>query len=1283
MRSFGVITDNMTARMSNDQRFRRDSGGPDEADQRPAGLNGAAALFAPLSDPTLWPRKVSNAPKAKPEAVTTLRPNAHQKHPQCYRTQSGGDLGPYIRWLVALRLLLRLCDREHQHWPWHEFCQHHENTAHKTLVARILREARHGEDLEQLEADFYAAFRPDRSGWKAPGRYLVGRVFECMLAALSGALGRTQPLPWHRFFEVRNLVPDESITVQTLYRFEQWLRHEIHPPSDSLGHLECEYLLLGRPRGSMGRRQQLRDVCEKLTSSDPSRSVVNVFTAANRTGLRAFATSVLCRLHRLRGLRLKHHRDAPGLIYVPLFEKSNGLKRVTREEVSAHLRKCFGLPVKDPDPLRGSPNLAWEVAELRRALSTYPTVVVFDTIEVNEGPQGAIHDYIQDSQWEDYIRALVQPAYDVLRQSGLAYPSRFLVLSNRELSGLFPWASMQEKLESAEYGAGRTLLESPDVLQPALKRQSRRMGAKLSENAMHQVYTREQAKLDLVFKTPALGGDPTEADLTMASLLSEGDLRDVLVGSMSQGAARAEVRTRLVHRWIERHARSDDAASALVLVLMIAASIDGLRLPTLARTVRRWLKVTRIKSDLAQGLEKLTRDVVSSPDFHCPLMDRFPSLLVYRIDPDTPGVGEDQRRFELVDTEASQDPIDAADRRLLDLRLHDMRQMLQEVISASDREPHDGWLGSVEPTWLGMTRSALWSSINFVLGEEALRQATSQARNLDSRDLISPYVHRRMVHAIYHGLVNQSHEERRPAERADAPEGEPSWGVQSATKRYRLLYVFLYRNCIERAPDWMLGRSFARSELRFELLQIFIAPTLVRPLGAMEPGSEQELERLRTQLAVRRDINERDVPVYLDILEAIGRAAYDSGRHGIARLVAGEAERLMAAVWRAGPPPNGAAQRTGSDGGTLATLRDEIDVVEVLLKRMRASAEAADTGQTRPLVLSFARGLDALAFLKLRIDSLQAQRELDEAKRLCLDWLRAHVKAPADLLRFGERFDAPSKVEQASDSGHKATFERMLEGHVHTLLGACADSRAAEALADLLSRVGEILATEADSQSDWRLAGTEFMNAYAVYWIADRIRSGAGGYTGNTRWPTMSARPVRYYVRVSLKVARVIAQGALPQTPAWHCALHFFSHARDRLDAYTRHLFHWPRERLAMLLLMAASSRVWHEITGAPQKGGGTNPQDADGLQASLGYIAHAESLAIELGLQKVLCYRVLFERVKTGRRLLELDSMANAPLRLLIERDLDVLSRMAKGNPFWSELVRRQQNAMQEAGQA
>lgn len=1234
------------------------------------------------------------APLERLEEWETWREDADSDLALCLDGTTG-ELGPYIRWLVALRLLLQLLYPEHRQMPWQGF--------QATLPARAMKALRDfvvghaaGHEAVIMKADFNSAFRRDKNQWKLPGKYLAGRVLELVLEALNRKLSKPVPITSHAFLAVRNGSARGLSPRQMIQRFEQWLEHDIHGPADDLAELQCELLLTGSDGVRRdGRGDQLRRIATHLSEPQSDHQpVINIYAPSNRTGLRALATRVLYDQHRLRS-DPAGSAVAPKLVYIPICEDSDGRPRSTRSTVLRKLRNCFSMDQPSDEGPHGAPNLAREVAELRRALSIYPTLIVFDAVEINGGPNGAILDYIQDAHWEDFLRALIQPDHKEMRRLDRPYPSRFVVLSNRALSGLKPWTVMQEGFKPPAFeGASRRLLEEPESVEPELEEQRRQLNAMTRGGGLHRVYTRDKSKLDLMFLSPAFAGAPTEGDLTFAGLLPEDDLRDVVVRSVHALVDRRVLRSRLVHCWLDLHAGSDDKTCVLVLVLMVVASVDGLRITTLARSVARWLQLIPAESRAAAArMERMVRECSEvNPIERSRLFKAFPGLLVHRVEEAAPTQEDTQRRFELVDTElfAANDVVGMLDRRLVDIRLTDVRQLVHDTLSAPASAPHPDQTARTargklqEPSWLGMDRGRLWATINQAIGEEAMRQATSQLRHMDSRALSSPHVHRRMVQTIYHGLLSYGHDaggDLGPDERADQDPGTPSL---EAAKRFRLLYTLLMRDCVEDAPHWALGRGLARSELRFQLLRMFLAPVLSDPMNLAPPGSRQERINLQRELEHRRDIHERDSAVYLDLLEALGRSAYDTGRHSIVELLVKEAERVL----KARPLP-AALDRSPGVGNLddaawhLMAIDRELHQLEATAAQVRQWVERANAGVGRKMP-QFAR--EHFSFLKLRIDSLQSRRLLDDAQRACLKWLDHHAPELPDLSLIGNGFRMPSG-EDAVSSSAKREFDAILRNHVDEAFRRYgSDNRMLEAMADILSRLGEILATRADSRSDWRDARPEFLNAYGVYWIADRLRSGAVEFGDLLRWPKVSARPMRYYIRVSLKIARIMADNARPGSAAWCCSREFFAHARDRLDVYSRHLFRSPRERLAMLLLLAACARVWHEIQGeaaAAAPGVHEAPRLHDSLLASLAYVREAESLALELGLPKVVSYRVFFERIKTVRRLIEAAGPDDSALRRLWAMDLGVLDRLSEGNPFWAELVTRQRKAERPGAEA
>lgn len=247
-----------------------------------------------------------------------------------------------------------------------------------------------------------------------------------------------------------------------------------------------------------------------------------------------------------------------------------------------------------------------------------------------------------------------------------------------------------------------------------------------------------------------------------------------------------------------------------------------------------------------------------------------------------------------------------------------------------------------------------------------------------------------------------------------------------------------------------------------------------------------------------------------------------------------------------------------------------------------------------------------------------------------------------------------------------------MQQEVDRVLKTHPDGRDRAAVADMLFRLGEIEASHADAHAQWQNQTAPFVLAYAVYWVADGVRAGNAVDDHSVRWQKVSARSVRYYIRVTLKLARILTTGSQPGSCAHACALAYYLHARRMMDVYTRHLFRLPRERLAMLLLMAAATRVWAEIVGDVDAAG----SDVIHLQASLAYLRQAEALLIELGLTDAIAFRFYLERIKTQKRLAQSASPDAAFFLQQARRDIKTLRRLSDGNAFWSPLASRQKVA-------
>lgn len=706
------------------------------------------------------------------------------------------------------------------------------------------------------------------------------------------------------------------------------------------------------------------------------------------------------------------------------------------------------------------------------------------------------------------------------------------------------------------------------------------------------------------------------------------------------------------------------------MLKLVCCSINGLRLSTLRRCLTCWLELVGRHLTTAQA--EALRSFATQGRLQA-LADRYPQLVVLNRDEDVEAIGLRQRRFELqAFPDAEDTPVSADDDRpLLDVRLEALRElMFAEIIRG---QPEGAGDGATNP--LHRPRGE-WEMINLVLAEEALRQATTQLRNMDGHELATPAVYRRLVQCVYHGLLSHAYDDRTAHGAARAQPTLPSFTLPAEPfRRFRYLYAFVFRHCIESAPEWTLSRGFVRSEMRFLLAGMFANPRwgveLLAGLHAMN-ATQRRLRHgrdLMLSVSYSRLLGTaasawilRENVLQTDILEALARSAYDTGRHGFAR-------RLAHFVQHQRRTPGARAAASASGTALLGPATASHDSLQSQLSHIAASIgalhELLGEASTRTPPGLQHDPVDH-AFEKLMVDSRLARTHYAAARHMCLRWLAAHGLDCTAFEGIGALYGQPAGHGQ----GAKATFENaVLVPLVEQVRRTGASTRDRIALADMLSRLGQCTAGMTDDlpQPTDRLEA--FLSAYALFWIADRVRSNASGVDDSLAWPRVSSKAMRFFIRVSLKIARLLAEGAETHAARHQDALAFYAQARRRMDVYASHLFRLPRERLAMLLLMASATRVWAEL-GGPQADPECRLAD---LGASLDYLQQAEALLFRLGFPDALARRFFFERAKTYRRLAACRGPRHGAVEhALFLRDRDALRVMSADDAFWSRLAAR-----------
>lgn len=1230
-------------------------------------------VFWPIDegvDDWLEPMKVQRQQAGDERCLMLGRPR------ECFVDERNGDLGPYLRWLVALRLLLRHANGGRS---WHalqtKYAREHRMSARKLLSPLLQLEPR------GLGKPFDSAFGHDpKNLWRTAGRYTQGRLFDAIVEALNSAFPNRVPIDRGSFLEVRNLRDGEVLESRTFGQFEHWLRNGVHPPNDDLGALMCEELLRSPKRRSGGGNvedvgDQVDHVVRLLSRPNTPHPVVNVHARNGWTGLRAFATAVLDALVTARG---QGDADSPlGLIYLRLSRSSDLGDVPSPASVVRTLRRAFGLPIEHAPEGASRPFDAHsELLPIRRALTMYRTVLVVDGVAHSEGPLAELFDTLRDSHWPELLRILIQPHAATLAQGAGRYPSRMLVLSSHPVSHLQPWMAATLPMAEVPDGVDARALLTPDSARgQRLTRLAQRLGARVSSEGLHQLFPLDEMQRQALYGSFKPHQIPTELDLALASLHGAEDLRAMRQLHQTDGGVDVvPLRRMQLSRWMHALALQPQGFVDQLVLKLVSCAVNGLRLSTLRRCLRHWLELVGRHLEPAQAHQ--LRNFATEGRLES-IAERYPQLVVLSRDADVEAIGLRQRRFELQTFPNAEDtPLTAEDDRpLLDVRLESLRElMFAEIIRD---QPDGAWDTASNPL---LRPRGEWELINLVLAEESLRQATSQLRNMEGHELGTPSVYRRLLQCVYHGLLSHAYDDRSVNGAVLVQPTLPAFTLPSEPfRRFRYLYAFVFRHCIEAAPQWTLSRGFVRSEMRLLLAGMFANPRwgveLLANLHAM--GGSQRRLRYGRDLLVSVSYGRlvgtastawilRENVLQTDILEALARSAYDTGRHSFARRLAQFVQHRRrtpdvlgsAAAERAAPTvPPGPPAWAETLQGRISSIAASISALRDLLGE--ASTRTPPGMQHDPV---------DHAFEKLMIDSRLARTHYAAARVMCLRWLGAHGLDCTGFEDLGARY--PELGALAVGQVAKTVFEsQVLTPLVERVHRAGATTRDRVALADMLSRLGQCVAGLTDDAPPSSDRLDAFLSAYALFWIADRVRSNASGVDDSLAWPRVSSKAMRSFIRVSLKIARMMADDAEFGSPRQLEGLAFYTQARRRMDVYASHLFRLPRERLAMLLLMASASRVWAEIGGVqvpPAR------REVD-LEASLGYLEQAEALLFRLGFPDALARRFLFERAKTYRRLAACRGpVAGAVEQVLFIRDRDALCTMAAGDPFWRRLAAR-----------
>ena len=1180
-----------------------------------------------------------------------------------------GEPGPYLRWLCVLRLIcerLRVEPTNEEGSPWNPPGPRSADAEpNGTQIDAALQQAlgRSAAHMQSAEAPREWLRFPFHHGtvanlWRDAEHFLnEAQPIYCAIDQCLREIRARDGLPTLTLRQVLKeplLRPGEPLCGDVIERLAGWLEGDAAPAMDDLSRLRADIFVVGTrrsPRVALLKRVRAHLLQPSTCGEDDHAPLMNIWSTGGFVGLRALTTYACLGVKR-RSRRMPRGAR-PSMIYVPLnrIRTDQDNRRTTRQDVLDILCRWLDLRVT-PAAEGTAAHQAHRIQALQRELTRRRLIVIFDGIEISSPPFGAVNDLIRATDWPNFIRALIQPDDTELQRNGGRYMSRFLLLSNRRIDSLAAWMAtgqapaldpVQSRAEALDLLLNRGRMahlheELEQQCQTLWPSPYARPDVRPDERSLHQLYALSEATAQAL--VDEAGGLPDESDMALATCADAAGCRwgtDGRVRPWDQ-IQRQQWRKMLLHAWLHepdkrRHPKDWDVPAATVVLQFIALSFNGMRLETLDRALARF--AARSKEAGLGDAATAMRNKLAKPGSPAQFKEHYKVFVDQYVDTDLEAVPHQLRWFEL-----QTDPRGDNHLQFLGAR---------EIFEIRDEASRELLLADMLAGGAQLERFRL---MNEILSEEALTQATAQVRRSASGTLESALALRRFLQSIVHGLYSLDMAKLDPS-------GQPSHGnpalvssdsslPEDSYRRYVLLYELLYRRCIENAPAWAFTRGQVREDVRSALLAIFVNPGWARHVLSELHSRGPDDRSMATFGAFgapshRGFRNAFDVAqphlrgaLGIDLFNALVHSALRSGEH---LEYAHSAERIAAEL----------ASANASEERSLQALH----------------ARRAEWG---------------FDFTKVAIDALQASgAPHDEVIARCqeaLSRLGAHLPWPG-ILNLGEAF--------AGVGWKKAEFEKKVLRPVAS--DCCPSGRSQkelERIGDILFRLGEVLATRADwgdGGNEFDVSMTRYCNAYAVFWIGDRVRAQAATRDlASVAWPAVSSRAMRYYIRVTLKVAKLAARRAGSTEPSHrlddaNIAREFFAHARARVDVYARHLFRLPAERIQILLLLAAAARVRASIAQRLHVQLGERELVQRSLDASVDYLEDTRQLMLSMEFPAAALRRYLLERIKTHSKLSALGELPTERRQAhvaLAQRDMAILTRLSASSKFWRDLLAR-----------
>ena len=536
------------------------------------------------------------------------------------------------------------------------------------------------------------------------------------------------------------------------------------------------------------------------------------------------------------------------------------------------------------------------------------------------------------------------------------------------------------------------------------------------------------------------------------------------------------------------------------------------------------------------------------------------------------------------------------------------------------------------------------------LSEETLSQQSLAFRRSTAlrSESIRPY--RRLIGAIYHGLLSLPFDDQGKFGKAAVNMVAPAI-PNDPVEAWYYLRIVLMRTVLERAPhEWALSRTYAMDRLKLSLLEGFEAPWIWRPRGELprELNVFTSLEeRASESPAVEKAWQQKRVAeIKKDHFESKGLVRYSalkpdvkalSDRRGFKRWVD---HQLMSLEIPEDDPKAGADLEAAIDERLHLVLGDK--KIEVGEKRWALVSSHILAGQRA---------------LARYVGESEVSNDLEQYVKLAIDYLTSilpHLqKEPSDVLR--EVIDLLNR-----------------RAEVASLRAALNDA---------------VLATRNKLPVHRDLVLYDYCLAYAYYEISEEVRLLARRIDALGRNARVSSHATRSAIRVALELHK-----------RWRKAYRngggedrFAAYARQMADILARSS-QQPRERARLLVVDATIERLgrpdWQIDRRRPKVDDPNRAIARDALIRARGFLRDAEAITAGLSEDLRLSRLRLIEAVETNTELALVHSFDNPDFSSryldMARHDVDQLRLISKDmvQPFWIAQARLLELKVSRAGE-